>query len=188
MNKVILLGRLTRDPEIKQTPSGAQVCRISIAINRKYKNKQTGELVDDSTFVDCDAWNQGAEFIGRYFRKGDMICIEGMLKNNNYEDANGVKHYGMKVMIDHAYFTGSKQESGGSQQTNQGAPQTYQQQPAHGGYNAPYAPQAPQQGQTYQQQPMPPQNAQRAPQQAAPQNLGNLEQFVDILSEGELPF
>lgn len=188
MNTVILMGRMVRDPEIRQTQSGIAVCRFSVAVNRPFVNKETNEREAD--FLECEAWKQTAEFVGRYFQKGSMIAVEGSIRNNNYIDNNNVKHYATKIAVDRVHFCGSKQDGngGGSQQTNQGAPQTYQQQPAHGGYNAPYAPQAPQQGQTYQQQPMPPQNAQRAPQQAAPQNLGNLEQFVDILSEGELPF
>lgn len=169
LNRVILFGRLVRDPEIRQTPSGVSVAKISVACDRQFANKQTGERECD--FIEVQAWRQTADFISKYFHKGDAITVEGSLRNNNYEDKSGVKHYSYFVSADNVGFGGSKQ-----------------QQPAQNGYNAPYAQQAPQQGQTYQQQAMPPQNAQRAPQQAAPQNLGNLEQFVDILSEGELPF
>lgn len=192
-NKVILMGRLTKDPEFKQTPSDVAVCTFSVAINKQFTNKQTGEKVDDTTFVDCVAWRNTAEFVARYFTKGSMILVEGALKNNNYTDNNNVKHYSMKVQVDNVDFTGSKQESGGGgQQTNHGVSQAYQPQTAQGDYNAPYAPQAPQQVQTYQQQTMPQQNAQRSAQTAPAQqqnlSIGDIGQFEEILSDGQLPF
>ena len=122
MNKVILMGRLTRDPEFRQTTSGTPICRFSLAINRQFANKQTGERETD--FVDCDAWRSTAEFISRYFTKGQKIIVEGSLRNNDYTDNNGVKHYSLDVLIEGVEFGESKGTGGGSQ------PQTYQQQPA----------------------------------------------------------
>ena len=115
LNKVILMGRLTRDPEFRQTTSGTPVCRFSLAINRQFANKQTGERETD--FVDCDAWRSTAEFISRYFNKGNMILVEGQLRNNNYEDANGVKHYSMRVLVDNVSFCESKGSGENQQQT-----------------------------------------------------------------------
>lgn len=113
LNKVILMGRLTRDPEFKQTQSGTPVCRFSLAINRPFANKQTGERETD--FVECDAWRSTAEFISRYFSKGNMILVEGQLRNNNYTDNNGTKHYSMRVLVDNVSFCESK-GSGDNQQ------------------------------------------------------------------------
>ena len=84
MNKVILTGRLTADPELRQTVGGISSCRFTVAVNRKYADKTTGEHQAD--FISCTAWRQTAEFISRYFSKGKMIVIEGTLRNNNYQD------------------------------------------------------------------------------------------------------
>jgi single-strand DNA-binding protein len=212
LNKVILMGRLTRDPEFRQTPSGVPMCRVSIAINRQYTNKQTNEKVDDTTYVDCVAWRYTAEFISRYFSKGRMILIEGMLRNDNYTDNNGNKVYRMNVVIDNASFCGDSPRNGqqggyeggysnnggynnngynngGYQrpQPNNGGDMPFSEMPGsfdsrqqggqyQGGYNQPQQPSAPQ----------PPQNN----SQPAKGNLtiGNLAEFEDILSDGELPF
>ena len=159
LNKVIIMGRLTRDPELRQTPSGVAVCRISVAVDRQYKNQQTGERETD--FIDCTAWRQTAEFITRYFHKGNMILVEGNLRNNNYEK-DGVKHYSMVVYVDNVSFCESKNSSQGGGYGDGG----YQ-----GGYNQP---------------------PQQAPRPAAPQqenlNIGDIGEFEEILSDGEVPF
>ncbi|MDE5917817.1 MAG: single-stranded DNA-binding protein, partial [Oscillospiraceae bacterium] len=98
LNKVILMGRLTADPELRQTPSGISSCRFSIAIDRSYKSRDTGERQTD--FINIVTWRQTAEFVSRYFSKGRMIIVEGSLRNNNYTDSNGVKHYSMDVQAD----------------------------------------------------------------------------------------
>ncbi|MDE7364993.1 MAG: single-stranded DNA-binding protein [Ruminococcus sp.] len=110
MNKVILMGRLTADPELKQTPNGTASCRFTVAINRKYKNAQGGY---DADFINCTAWRQTAEFICRYFKKGNMIMAEATLRNNNYQDKNhpDVTHYTMDVLVENVEFTGSKSEN-----------------------------------------------------------------------------
>lgn len=116
MNKLILLGRLTADPELKQTQSGVSSCRFTVAVNRKFKDKQTGDYPAD--FINCQAWRQTAEFIAKYFRKGDMIAIEGSVQNNNYE-SNGVKQYTYIVSVENVEFGGSRN----SNQSSQPAPQ-----------------------------------------------------------------
>lgn len=105
MNNVILMGRLTADPELRQTQSGIASCRFSVAVNRKFKDKQSGEYTAD--FINCQAWRQTAEFISKYFRKGDMIAVEGSMQNNNYEN-NGVKQYTYIVVAENVEFGGSK--------------------------------------------------------------------------------
>ena len=102
LNKVILMGRLTADPELRQTPSGVSSCRFSVAVNRNYTSKETGERQTD--FINVVAWRQTAEFICKYFQKGSPITVIGSMRNNNYTDSNGVKHYAMDVQADNVGF------------------------------------------------------------------------------------
>ena len=113
MNRVILIGRLTVDPELRQTQSGVAVCRFTIAVDRKFKNKDTGEKEAD--FITCQAWRQTAEFVGRYFTKGSMIALEGSLRTGKYQDKNhsDVTHYTTDVMVDNVEFCGGKKENSG---------------------------------------------------------------------------
>lgn len=164
LNKVILMGRLTADPELRQTTSGISSCRFSVAIDRSYRSKDTGERQTD--FINVVAWRQTAEFVSRYFSKGRMIIVEGSLRNNNYTDNNGVKHYSMDVQADNVSFGESKAAANASGAIDNGSFQ-------------------------YQQ---PAQTA--APVQQAPQStpatesiqLGDLGDFEEILSDGEVPF
>ena len=171
MNKVILMGRLTADPELRQTQSGIASCRFTVAVNRRFVDKSSGERQAD--FITCVAWRQQAEFITRYFRKGSMICVEGNLRTGSYQDKNhsDVTHYTTEVFVDNVEFTGSKSESG----TNGGGYQN------NGGYGAPQN--------NYNN------NYSAPPQQAAPQqptndsmSYGNLSDFEEILSDGDVPF
>lgn len=113
MNRVILIGRLTADPELRQTQSGVAVCHFTIAVDRKFKNKDTGEKEAD--FITCQAWRQTAEFVGRYFTKGSMIALEGSLRTGKYQDKNhsDVTHYTTDVMVDNVEFCGGKKENSG---------------------------------------------------------------------------
>lgn len=127
INRVILMGRLTADPELRQTPSGVASCKFTVAVDRGYKSKETGEKQAD--FIRVTAWRATAEFVSRYFSKGKMIIVEGSLRNNDYTDKDGVKHYSMDVQADKVSFGGSKSsESGGSTgaENAQAAPQTEQ--------------------------------------------------------------
>lgn len=110
INVVVLMGRLTADPELKQTANGTSVCSFSIAVDRAFANKQTGERQAD--FINITAWRQTAEFICKYFRKGSMIAIEGSLQSRNYEDKEGKKRTAYEVVANNVSFTGSKAESG----------------------------------------------------------------------------
>ncbi len=108
LNRVILFGRLTKDPELRQTQSGVAVARFTVACDRQFADKQTGKREAD--FIECVAWRNTAEFVSRYFTKGAAITVEGTLQNNNFEDKNGVKHYGYVVVADQVGFGGSKKE------------------------------------------------------------------------------
>ncbi len=160
LNKVILMGRLTADPELRQTPSGVSSCRFTVAIDRPYKSKETGEKQAD--FIRVTTWRQQAEFVSRYFSKGRMIIVEGSLRNNDYTDQNGVKHYSMDVQADNVSFGESK--SAGAANSITGGGSNFQQ----------------------------PQQTQQAPAQSQPAeetvSLGDLGDFEEILSDGEVPF
>ena len=120
LNKVIIMGRLTKDPDLKNTQSGVAMCRFSVAVERQFKDKLTGERQTD--FLDCTAFRGTAEFISRYFSKGNMILVEGNIQNNNFTDNNGVKHYSNNIMVENVSFCGGKNEIG--------TPQTDSAQPA----------------------------------------------------------
>jgi single-strand DNA-binding protein len=106
LNKVILGGRLTADPELKTTPSGVSVCQFGLAVNRKYSKE--GEQNTD--FINCVAWRATAEFISRYFHKGSSLCIVGNIQTRSYTDKDGIKRNVTEVIVDEAMFVDSKQE------------------------------------------------------------------------------
>ena len=112
MNKVILVGRLTADPELRQTQSGVASCRFTVAIDRKFADKNTGEKQSD--FINCVAWRQTAEFVSRYFNRGKMIALEGSLRTGKYQDKNheDVTHYTTEVYVDNVEFVGGKGDGG----------------------------------------------------------------------------
>ena len=108
MNKVILMGRLTRDVEMRQTTNGATVARFSIAVNRRFKNSEGNY---DADFINCVAWRQTGEFISRYFQKGSMIAVVGSIQSRSWDGQDGKKQYATEVVVDEAYFTGSRSET-----------------------------------------------------------------------------
>lgn len=116
LNKVILGGRLTADPELKQTPSNISVCQFSIAINRKKQKDQTEQQAD---FINCTAWRTTGEFVSRYFRKGSSICVIGSIQTRSWTDQQNNKRYATEVLIDEVMFVDSKNESGTTQPTEQ---------------------------------------------------------------------
>ena len=106
-NKVILGGRLTSDPELKQTQSGTTVTTFSLAVNRRM-GKDHEQKTD---FISCVAWKQTAEFISRFFHKGSSICVTGSLQQRSWEDNNGNKRSVVEVVVDEAYFVDSKNDA-----------------------------------------------------------------------------
>ena len=117
INKAILMGRLVADPELKQTASNISVCKFTIAINRPFAPKDGGEKQSD--FINIVVWRNTAEFVSKYFTKGKMIIVEGALRNNNYTDSNGVKHYTIEVHADNVSFGESKKDDASTQQPKQ---------------------------------------------------------------------
>ena len=107
------MGRFTADPELRQTPQGTAVTRFTIAVDRRFR-KEGGQQAD---FITCVAWRQTAEFICRYFQKGRMIAVEGQLQSRSWDGQDGKRQYATEVVVDNAFFTGSKSEGGATQQT-----------------------------------------------------------------------
>ena len=114
LNKVVLCGRLTADPELKQTTNGTAVVSFSLAVNRRYQSKSAdGSPAQQQTdFINVVAWRQTAEFISRYFRKGSALCITGSIQTRTWQDQQGQKRYVTEVVADEAMFVDSKNESG----------------------------------------------------------------------------
>ena len=106
LNKVILGGRLTADPELKQTPNGTPVVTFSIAVNRRFQSKENAQQQTD--FFNVTAWRATAEFVSRYFRKGSSICVIGSLQNRTWTDQQGAKRYATDVVADEIQFVDSR--------------------------------------------------------------------------------
>lgn len=123
------MGRLTADPELRQTPQGTAVARFTIAVDRRFR-RDGGQQAD---FISCTAWRQTAENICRFFGKGRMIAIEGQIQTRSWDGQDGKRQYATDVVVDNFYFTGSKSETspggyqgGGSYQSNFGGGSGFQ--------------------------------------------------------------
>jgi single-strand DNA-binding protein len=117
MNKGIIMGRLTRDPELKTTPSQVSVSSFSVAVDRRFKNSN-GERQAD--FIDVVAWRQNAEFVSKYFRKGSRIVVIGSIQTRNWEDQDGKKRKATELVAEEIYFGDSKGSDGGASQNTYG--------------------------------------------------------------------
>ena len=135
LNKIFLMGRLTRDPELRRTQTGTPVASFSLAVDRDFTDKATGERSTD--FIDVVAWRQTAEFVSRYFTKGRMAVVEGRLQIRDWTDKEGGKRRSAEVIADQVYFGDSKRDSDGGGYSNAG----YASGGGYsGGYAAPSAP------------------------------------------------
>ncbi len=170
LNKVMLIGNLTRDPEVRYTPKGSAVCDIGLAVNRSYVT-DNGEKVEEVTFVDITLWNKTAELAGKYLHKGRPVYIEGRLQMDTWEDRQtGQKRQRLKVIGDQMQFLGSPQ--GGGERTGGGSGEE-----GSGGYSRP--PQRP----AAQQRP-----AQRsAPAQQQNDDFGE-GPITDGMEDDDIPF
>jgi single-strand DNA-binding protein len=113
LNKVLLIGNLTRDPDVKMLSSGRPVCNFGLALNRSYKDGE-GNRKEEVTFVDVECYGPRAEAIGRFFTKGRSIFVEGRLKLDQWESKEGEKRSAIRVVLDNFEFVDSKQESSGT--------------------------------------------------------------------------
>lgn len=112
LNKVILMGRLTRDPELKYTPSNVAVCSFSIAVDRRYARPGEQRQAD---FINIVAWRNTAEFVSKYFVKGQLINVCGSLQTRTWDDAQGVKRYATEVIADEVNFCGDNRSGSANQ-------------------------------------------------------------------------
>ncbi len=110
-NRVVLVGNLTRDPEYKQLASGQAVCRIGLATNRQFKNRQTGQMVQEVCYIDIDVWGAQAESCHQYLQKGRSVLIEGRLKFDTWEDPSGQNRSKHSVVADRVVFLSSAAEA-----------------------------------------------------------------------------
>lgn len=127
VNKVIIIGNLGEDPELKYMPNGDAVCNISIATSESWKDKNTGELKEVTEWHRVVAFRQLAEIIGKYLKKGSKIYIEGKLKTRKWQDKEGVDRYTTEIVADQMQMLDSRQDGGRQNNANQ-APQRPQQQ------------------------------------------------------------
>ena len=162
LNKIFLQGRLVADPELRHTQSGVAVATFRIAVDRDFKDRETGEKKAD--FITVVAWRQTAEFISRFFTKGRMAIVEGRLQVREYTDRDGNRRYATEVVADNVYFGDSKRDGeGGYGRSGYDAPPAGNYAPPAGGY-------APQTGGGYSTAPV-------------------VDQFADLTDDdGELPF
>ena len=135
LNRVVIMGRLTRDPELRRTQTGTAVTSFSLAVDRDFKSRESGEKATD--FIDVVAWRQTAEFVCQYFTKGRMAVVEGRLQIRDWKDKDGNNRRSAEVVADNVYFGDSKRDNadGGSFNQSQGYAQSFnqvpQQQPAY---------------------------------------------------------
>ena len=136
LNKIILMGRLTRDPELRHTQTGTAVASFSLAVDRDFKDKATGDRTTD--FIDVVAWRQTGEFVSRYFTKGRMAVVEGRLQIRDWTDKDGNKRRSAEVVADNVYFGDSTRdaESAGPYSGGYSAPSGGR-SPAPSGFGAP---------------------------------------------------
>ena len=109
LNKIILMGRLTRDPELRHTQTGTAVASFSLAVDRDFKDKATGDRTTD--FIDVVAWRQTGEFVSRYFTKGRMAVVEGRLQIHDWKDKDGNNRHSAEVVADNIYFGDSRKDT-----------------------------------------------------------------------------
>lgn len=181
LNKVIIMGRITHNLEVKQTSSGTAVLSFTVAIDRYSKDEEKA-----ADFINCVAWNKTAEFIAKYFGKGRMIAITGTLHSRTYDDKNGTKHYVTEVYVNSADFTGEPKHT---ENTQNGA---YSHAPSQGYNNTPTPANVPQRtSQTAQQANL---NGYPSPymyapprEQPAPDTSADFSDFV-VFNEDNVPF
>lgn len=112
-SKAIITGNLTRDPELRTTPSGTSVCSFSVAVNRVYRDSN-GEQKEDVSFIDCSAWGKLGEMINQYAKKGSGVLVSGRLDQRSFEGKDGVKRSRVEIVVEDFNFTGAARDNGSS--------------------------------------------------------------------------
>jgi len=118
-SKAIIMGNLTRDPEMRTTPSGAQVCGFSVAVNRNYKDS-SGQQQETVSFIDCSAWGKAGEIIAQYCKKGSGIMVSGRLDQRSWEDKEGQKRSRVEIVVEDFNFLGGGGGGGARGGANEG--------------------------------------------------------------------
>jgi single-strand DNA-binding protein len=167
-NKIMMIGNLTRDIELRYLPSGTAVANTAIASNRRFKNKM-GEQQDETCFVDVAFFGRTAEIVNQYLKKGSKILVEGRLKQDQWTDQNGQKRSKHSIVVENMQMLDGKNEQPG---TGGGYEQPYQQQQQQNAYNQP----------SYENA-QPQQNVQQQPQSQPQQNIPEID-----INEDEIPF
>ena len=132
LNHIVIMGRLTRDPELRYTQSQTPVASFTLAVDRDFSSRETGERQTD--FIDCVAWRSTAEFVSKYFQKGSMAAVSGRLQIRDWTDREGGKRRSAEVVADNVYFGESKRSRDGAPNAGGPAPR-----PASAGYSAGYS-------------------------------------------------
>ena len=115
MNKIILVGRLTKDPEVRTTSAGFNTVNFTVAVNRNFKNKEGNY---DADFLPCVAFRSTADFVSKFFKKGSMISLDGRVQTRNYDAQDGSKRYVTEVVVENVEFVGGKNEGSSNQPSN----------------------------------------------------------------------
>lgn len=123
LNRVILMGRLTKDPELKQTPNNISVATFSLAVDRNYQSDKDNKQTD---FINIVAWRHTAEFVGKYFTKGQLVAVEGSIQTRSYQDKDGNNRTVFEVVADQVYFTEKKQNGENKSQSESSAKDSFQ--------------------------------------------------------------
>ncbi len=164
LNVVALMGRLTAAPELRTTPNGLSVCRFSIAVDRNYAKAGTERQTD---FINCVAWRQTAEFLCRYFVKGQLIAVDGSIQTGSYTDNNGIKRNTFEVIVNNVNFTGDRRDGGDNNRSSYSGNNSYSGNSGNSYNSAPRQDTAP----------------------AAAYSNGSADDFEDTpLEDGDLPF
>lgn len=195
INRTVISGNLTRDPDVRATAAGTQVLSFTVAVNDRRKNQQTGEWEDHANFVGCTMFGARAEAVGRYLSKGSKVCVEGKLRYSSWEDRDGGKRSKLEVIVDEIEFMSSRQHAEQGNPTyvaeRPQAPRAYAPQPApqwnakQAYQNPPAVPQRPQQAPAPSPQAYAPQQAPQAPQ--APQAYAPQPVQPELYDE-DIPF
>ena len=138
LNHITIMGRLTRDPELRRTGSGVAVASFTLAVDRDFGKNENGERETD--FIDCVAWRQTGEFVSKYFTKGRMAVVSGRLQIRSWTDKDGNKRRTAEVVADNVYFGDSKKDEGGSSYAGSYSTYGSNPDPAYGTYSAPSVP------------------------------------------------
>lgn len=117
LNHIVIMGRLTRDPELRYTANQIPVASFTLAVDRDYQSKDSGERETD--YIECVAWRSTAEFISKYFKKGSMAAVSGRLQIRDWTDRDGGKRRSAEVLIENIYFGDGKKTSSGRKAANQ---------------------------------------------------------------------